>query len=67
MDNIKLHFENLIPENHQNTVIGGIGICCDCGGSDTTLLTYGIYCQTCRKFRDFIKNQLVHTNQQALH
>jgi hypothetical protein len=63
MDNVKLHFEHLIPKN---AVIGGIEVCCDCGGSDTTLLTYGIYCQTCRKFRDFIKkNQLVQTNQQV--
>jgi len=55
MNDVKLHFGNLIPENHKNSVIDGIEICCDCGGSDTMLLTYGIYCQICRKFRDFIK------------
>ena len=55
MNNVEVNFEHLIPENYKNNVIDGIEICCDCGGINTTILTYGIYCQTCRKFRHFIK------------
>ncbi len=54
MNNVVLNYGHLIPENHHSAV-DGIEICCDCGGSETTILTYGIYCQTCRKFRDFVK------------
>jgi len=55
MNDVELHYGNLIPEKYKNTAIDGIEICCDCGGAETTILTYGIYCQTCRKFRHFIK------------
>ena len=55
MNDVELHYEHLIPEKYKNTAIDGIEICCDCGGVETTILTYGIYCQTCRKFRHFIK------------
>ena len=55
MNDVELHYGNLITEKYKNTAIDGIEICCDCGGVETTILTYGIYCQTCRKFRHFIK------------
>ena len=55
MNDVELHYGHLIPEKYKNTTIDGIEICCDCGGVETTILTYGIYCQTCRKFRHFIK------------
>ncbi len=55
MDIIKLHFGPSISENYKNTAIDGIEICCDCCGSETTILTYGIYCQSCKKFRCFTK------------
>ncbi len=55
MNNVELHFGHLIPENHENSAVNGIEICCDCGGLETTILTYEICCQTCRKFRHFIK------------
>lgn len=55
MNNVESRYVHLIPKKNLNTVMDGIGICCDCGGTDTTILTYGVYCQTCRKFRDFIK------------
>jgi hypothetical protein len=52
---MELNFGHLIPENHQKSAVNGIEICCDCGEVETTVLTYGIYCQPCRKFRHFIK------------
>ena len=55
MNNVEPHYVHLIPEKYKNTAIDGIEICCDCGGVETTILSYGIYCQTCRKFRHFIK------------
>ena len=55
MNDVELHYVHLIPEKYKNTAIDGIEICCDCGGVETTILSYGIYCQTCRKFRHFIK------------
>ena len=55
MNNVEVHFGDIIPENNKNNAIDGIEICCDCGGIETTILTYGIYCQSCRKFRTFVK------------
>jgi len=42
---------HLVPENNVRFVVKGIEICCDCGSTEITILSFGSYCRTCRSFR----------------
>jgi len=53
MNPVALKFAGLVPENDKKFAVRGIIICCECGSSTTTILTFGIYCRTCRSFRLF--------------
>ncbi len=53
MSPTKLKFANLVPENDKKFAVKGIVICCDCGSPETTILTFGVYCRSCRSFRLF--------------
>jgi len=55
MNGPQLKFAHLVPENNKKFAVDGIEICCDCGSSVTTILTFGIYCRGCRSFRFFKK------------
>ncbi len=52
MNGTQLKYGHLLPINHdRNFAVDGIEICCDCGSSETTTLSSGIYCRICRSFR----------------
>ncbi len=52
MNGTQLKYGHLLPwNNDRKFAIDGIEICCDCGSIETTILTRGIYCRTCRNFR----------------
>ena len=53
MNATQLKFADFVPENNQRCVIEGVEICCECGNTEITILTFGIYCRTCRSFRLF--------------
>ena len=55
MNGTQLRFGYLLSWNDdQKFAVEGIEICCDCGSTETTILTSGIYCRTCRSFRLYL-------------
>jgi len=53
MNPTELKFGGLVPENDKKFAVKGITICCDCGSPETTILTLGVYCRSCRSYRLF--------------
>jgi len=53
MQALELKFAGSVPENDKKYAVDGIVICCDCGSPETTILTLGVYCRSCRSFRLF--------------
>ena len=53
MNDTQLQYGHLLPDNTQKYAVDGIEICIDCGSIETTILTRGLYCRTCRSFRLF--------------
>jgi len=51
MNGPQLKYAHLVPENDKKFAVEGVEICCDCGSVETTILTFGSYCRTCRSFR----------------
>ena len=54
MDSFNLEYDKVAPENHKTGVYDGVSICCDCGSTSTTILSFGIYCRVCRGLRHFM-------------
>ena len=51
MNGSQLKFADFVPENNEKCVVEGVEICCECGSTEITILTFGIYCRICRSFR----------------
>jgi len=46
----ELKFADFVLENNEKCVVEGVEICCECGSTETTVLTFGMYCRICRNF-----------------
>ena len=55
MNGTQLKYGHLLPLNDdRNFAVDGIEICCDCGSSETIILSSAIYCRICRSFRLYL-------------
>ena len=55
--NAKLEKPKMLRNDEKKSVVYGVVICCECGGTDTALSKKGVYCNKCKSFRRFQKGK----------